>query len=1119
MNVLQHDQEELKKKERGILGFFVRKYRVAYIVGILIAVGGILSAILIPKESSPFIPYGMVSISTFYDGASAVDVDTLVTQVIENKVKNISGVKKMNSISRNSLSNIQLEFEPDENMVRALGDVRSKVDEAKVELPSEIDRDPVITEIDSSLQPFVSILLSGPYDTMTLRDYGERLKVALENIDGVAKVNIQGGAEREVVVDLDPVKLRNFGITSQAVMSAIRSSHRNTPIGELSINDLNYTLRFQGRHELVADIANLQITDVSRETGVSVVRVSDVASVYEKGDDDATVFRFGIQETKVVRDAVEISVLKKQSTNIFDVDAKLRKKINSYLESSLPGDLEVTYTDEMAELIKEDYDLVFDSVRSSVIIIALIILVFVGFLEGLVASLVIPLAFLGTIIILKITGSTLNFMTNFSMVLSLGILVDTTIVIVEGTHDYIKRGYSAHEAAILSVYEFSHPLISGALTTLAVFVPLISLPGILGKYLSYVPITVSIILIISLLISLLLIPSYAAKILEHHKQRKADLVNGKITGTRARIRERFFKRGALMRKYFNAFEKRLVTKYSNVVKVLLSKRKWRIGIIYLTIVLFFLSFLIPVKFELFPGGDAPYIQLNMQQPIGTTKKKTLLYAIPVEQILLDQPEVKLISTSVNDNTASMYIELLDKEIRENEGLRYSVELANDLKDVFAEIKESEIRVENISGGPPSDAPVAMRVIAVDNTMLDKAQHVVADFKEILKNIEGTSGIRDNIEITPGEIRFTIDRDKSFTQHVDPDMVPAMIRTAFTGSTAATITRDGRDIDVIVQFHEGDIDSLEGIEKIQITNTQGQNISFGQIVDYEMHYGLSTIRRVDNNIAFTVSSLLADDGNAGEITKEFYEQIESYPLPDGIQIANAGENEENVELFAALASGAAIAFLVMILILVIQFNSFLQPFIILGTLVFGMLGVNVGLFITNTPRSLAFILGIIALMGIVVNDAIILIDQINKNRERSLSQNSQNGIQGKEDLKEVIIKSGISRFKPIILTTLTTAAGVFPLVFVDQFWAGLSYTVIFGLCVASFMTLFVTPATYYQIEHEKAITFLPFFVGISALGGIGMIFMGKYLAMVILLIIAGLLGLWLKKVVYKLKIQN
>ena len=245
----------------------------------------------------------------------------------------------------------------------------------------------------------------------------------------------------------------------------------------------------------------------------------------------------------------------------------------------------------------------------------------------------------------------------------------------------------------------------------------------------------------------------------------------------------------------------------------------------------------------------------------------------------------------------------------------------------------------------------------------------------------------------------------------------------------------------------------------------------------------------------------------------YEEIVDYNLPDGVQVVNAGENEENAELFAALGSGAVMAFLIMLLILVIQFGSYLQPFIILSTLIFAMLGVNFGLFITSTPRSLAFILGVIALMGIVVNDAIIMIDRINKNRRRA------DGHLTPTVLREVIVRSGQSRFTPIVLTTLTTVAGITPLVFVDVFWAGLGYTVIFGLGVASFMTLFITPVLYYQLRYEKMITFVPFVILGSGLGAVLGLFQGQYGASAVAGVIAVICFLWLRKGYKRLRMSQ
>ncbi len=1026
---------------------------------------GILSAISIPKESAPYIPFGIVNITTVYSGVSAPEIDTLITQKIENKIKAVSNVSKIDSVSRNSVSSITVEFEPDHNMIKGVSDIRSKVDEAKPELPSDIESDPSVLEIDSAIEPFFSIILYGPYDVVSLRDYAERLKLFLESVPDVASVSISGGAEREIAVEVDPLKLQSFGLTTNDVVNSIRRSHIDTPVGGFDIDALEYNIRFQGKHRSAEDIKKVHLRNLATGGRVSVVRVEDVANVIEQADEDTdSIRRIGLPKENIFENSTNLQVSKGIGKNIFVVDAAVREKVNEYTTKNFPSDLHITYELEISKIAEDDFAKVFQSGLQAVVIVLIILFIFVGFRAGIIAALIIPLTFLTTIGLLSYMGSTLNFMTNFSMILALGILVDTAVVIVEGIQHHIHKGYKPRQAAMMSLHEFKSPLISGTLTTLAVFIPLFSLPGVLGKYLSFIPITVFLVLTSSLFISLLLITAYGGKFM---------LSRGQIERRKQRC-TRFAEIGHRFREKFTARENTVLQKYGDFVQKILSKRRYRIGIFYGALILFVLSIFIPVKFELFPSGDAFSFSVTLERPEGTLTEETDAHMRPLEEALMKIPEVRHISTTVNGKQASSYVELLPVNERKKLKLRPSKEIVDniqiDFKKRFADPTGSNVRVANAQNGPPSEFPVAFRVIATESDKIQSAETVAEELTELLRDIPGTFGVKSDIEQIPGEFLYRVNREKALALSLDPDNVANVVRTALKGSTAATITRDGRDIDIVVRYHKKSRDDIREVGNIKILNQNGEYILLKQVVDETLTSSLSSIRRRDTRIAFTVSSLLTENGNAAEISTAFLQELENYPLPDGVEVLNAGENEENAALFAALLRAFVLSVLIMFLILVIQFNSYLQPLIILTTIIFAQIGVSIGLFLTGTPRSLAYILGAISLAGIVVNDAIIMVDQMNKNRDRDKGSSLP--------LSQSIATAGRSRFIPVILTTLTTSAGILPLVFVDVFWAGLSYTVIFGLMMATLLTLFVTPAMYYQMEREKTLTFVPLLALIS-----------------------------------------
>ncbi len=787
--------------------------------------------------------------------------------------------------------------------------------------------------------------------------------------------------------------------------------------------------------------------------------------------------------------AVELSVSRKSQSDILRVDRLTSEAAQNHLEQNYAGEIDATFILNAAEIMREDYKVVLISALESFLIVMAFIFFFVGIKEGLVASIVIPITFLVTIGILNLLGKTLNFMTNFSMILALGILVDTAIVIVEGVHRFIKLGYSPRQAAILSLHEYRGPLIAGTLTTLAVFIPLLTLSGILGQFLSFIPQTVIIVLSVSLVVSLFLLPAYAALLVKPEADKKPPKRLKKIRNFASDFRVAA-----------DGFIEGMRRKYGIWLKNLIATRFRRLAAFGLVFLVFFLSFLIPIKFELFPSGDSTFLTTNIELPEGTVAETTSIAAAAVEEVLLDIPEVLYVRTGVNGKSASIVSELLSSDEREDLNMRTSLEVENALSEKFDAIARrlgASLRVQRQQGGPPSEFPVGFRVIVRDRNKIVEAQELTQRLTDALREIENSSGVKNDIERIPGEFRFEVDRDRAVSLGIDPSQVPSLVRIALQGSTAATITRAGRDIDIVVQIEDLDIPTIDDLNSLRLFTAQGSPVLLEQLITVTREDALAAVRRSDGDIAFTVSSLLGPGGNAQEITTELQEKIDAgvFSIPEGIEVVSAGENEENADLISDLMRGLGIAVLLIFLILVVMLNAFFQPILILLTILFAQIGVSFGLWLTDTPRSLAYILGIIALAGIVVNDAIIMIDQMNKNREHRRTSGDPNAL-------AAIVEAGKSRFIPVILTTLTSSAGIIPLIFQDEFWAGLSYTVIFGLMVASTMTLFITPAVYFQIEKEPGVTSAFMMFAIIGSVGVFMLVGGSLVPGGIALLVAG-----------------
>ena len=1062
----------LEKSKKSIFSYFINNSKIAFLLIFWLLIWGLVSWIVIPKESAPEIDYWLVVISTAYPWASAIDVDSLITQEIENKIKNVDWLTKYSSVSSNSVSVTTVEFAPEVNMVKAMWEVRSKIDEANSLLPDDA-KDSNVIEINSN-ESILTIHLSWDVHPVLLKDYAHKLKSYLEMLASIQGVDISWWQEREIYVDLDPLSLSQYGLSPIDVVWIIRNSNQDNPIWDLTINNLNYDLRFKWKFENTEDIISIPIKTNKSFNWKSVIKLGDIWTVKEMPKENESIRSLTLSGDKRRLNTISLSVKKTKKSDIFKVDPFVKEQVWKYVKENFGKNIRVDYVFERIEQVKKSFWDVTRSWAQSIIIVFLILALFIWLKESLIAWIVIPITFLTTILVLKMTwGNTLNFMTNFSMILSLGILVDTAIVIVEWIHEWIRHWFTPKEASLIALQEFKSPLISWTLTTLAVFIPLLSLPWILWKYLSYIPITVSITLVASLFISLFLVPAVAYKYFELKTFDKCS--DKKNKGLYCIITE----------KYRNWFEKKqniVKAKYKNFLLNFLNLRKNRILLIYGIMFLFVLSMLIPSKFEMFPWDDFDFLSVSVTTPAWTDTKKTDELSKQIERIISAQVEVKTVSATIENQWSNIFVELFKKDDREDNKLRTNAQISEYLKDKFALISEYEVRVQEPKRGPPTSSPIAFKVIASDSSKIAEAKKVMVELKKILEDIDWTYWVKDDLTNTPWEIRYTIDKDKAMVLWINIGSIAPVVKSAVSWIESTKITRGARETKIIVRYDKDTIRDFEDIWNIQIPNMEWRNISLSQIVKEEITAWFTSIKRSDWEVSITISSDLDKGWNALEITNIFKEKIKDFAFPVWVSIKDAWENTENADLFVALWIWFVTAIFLMFIILMIQFNSYSFPIIILFTIIMSQIWVNIWLYLTWTFRSLAFIIWVISLAWIVVNDAIILVDRINNLRK----QNS------KKPLLEVIVAAWESRLQPIVLTTLTTAAWVLPLMWVDNFWAWLSVTVIFGLCAASFLTLFVTPALYYQFSKESYLTFMPIAIFVVWILSIMMLFKLNYI---------------------------
>ena len=1074
-------KNNMQKLKRNFFTFWIENYKVSFLLLFLLTIVWLLAVIQIPKESSPDIKFGIIAITTRYEWVNPVDIDSLITDKIEGEIEDIEGISKISSNSSVGSSSVTVELENGVETRDVLTDIKDRID--TLSLPQEAD-DSIVIEISTQNELLFEALIYGKkedFSNFALNQKARQIQSDLDGKSGIASIKLwgqgadsfwggSGESEYEIQVLISKDKLELLGLSLPNIANILRSQNKNTPLWNFNIGELNYDFRVDGEFRSIAELENTII----RGDGSSSVRLKDIATI-EKTYPDESVKSLWFYEISGYN-YVTLSFNKSAGDNIFSVSKLAKESIQEYLETT-PWfeDLSVKYTQDLGEAIIEDYKNLWTTAIQTLILVFITIFVFVWFRESMIASILLPLAFFITFIVLNALGYSLNFLTNFSLVLTLGIAIDTIIVIIEWASERQKLWYSAKHAVILAVRDLKSPLISGTMTTLVAFLPMIFLPGILWKFLSYIPITVFITLLWALVLSLTLASALFFKLA---KKRKTYISDERYEQTFSQDEAEFLARdreGKILEKE-DSFSLRerfldyLGGHYYTILYNFLKSRRSRLLAIFVPFLLLVLSFVFlspRIGFTLFPASDEGVIQIAIQGQNGARKETMTQYISTIDEVVSSYEELKVYYVTLSGNNIDVYIELRDAKTRQSEDLLTVFDVEQGILSWLSPLRSDGLLVEvaAVENGPPSGSPVGIKLEVGNSKDIALLKDVAEDFKVFLQNTPGTKNASISSWDNPGQFVFTLDRAKMSFNGISPDDILSPLRILINGIWAGSIssTYEDNDIKLIVWEFEESL-TPEDIGNI-ILPTQSGNIRIGDYVSFAFEPSLSTISRADGKISISAESGLQEWVLPSEIQPLLITFAQEYNYPEGISYSAGGENEENAELIQSTLQSFLIAIFLIFLVLVLQFNSYSQPAIILYSVVLALLGVNIGLFVTGNPYSMTFAIGFIALTWVVVNDAIILVDRINRNLNR-LVRNSKGKELELDDYVQSLVAAGRSRLQPIIVTTLTTVFGIFPLALQDAFWAGLWYTMIFWLMAGSLMTLFVIPALYYSIYLRK-----------------------------------------------------
>lgn len=1115
------EQQNNKKRLFGLSTFAVDNAISIFLLAFVILILGISAYQQIPKEQFPEVDFPTVYINTPYFGNSAEDIESLVTRPVEREIQSVRGVKDIRSTSIQDYSVITVEFESDVDIDDATRKVKDAIDKAKGDLPSDLDAEPTVLDINLAEIPIITVNVSGNYSNEELKEYAEYVKEDIEELDQISEVDLKGAVEREVKVDVDLSKMQAVGLTFRDIESAISSENVTLSGGELVKNNFRRSVRIKGEFESVDELNDL------------IVKSEDRRAIYLR--DIATV-SFGYEErTSIARvdglPVISLDVVKRSGTNLLEASDQI-KLILEEARKELPKDISLTTFNDQSINTRTQVSNLENSIVSGVILVTLILLFFLGLRNAAFVGIAIPLSMLMGILFLYATGVTLNVVVLFGLILALGLLVDNAIVVVENIYRYMQEGYTSVEAAKYGAGEVAVPIIVSTATTLAAFLPLAFWPGLVGSFMQYLPITLIVVLTSSLFVALVINPVFTSALMKVDEQseeaqvrfrkRKNILIGAGImlvlgivfhlAGFNLGRNLMGFALVITLVNYFLlrpaafAFQNNFLPILENIYdKFIRGALRYPFLVFFGTFVLLFAAIGLLVvrtpKVIFFPTADPVYINVFVEMPLGTDIEATNEQMQDIEQTVQEVVEpyrgiVEAVLSQIGENTSDpnsppepgaspnkgrVTVSFVPSEER---GGISTFKIMDEIRRSVRKFPGVEIVVDKNADGPATGKPINIEVSGEEMDELAILSEKLISFINN-KNISGIEQLKADISIGKPELIVQVDRDAARRYEISTLEVANAIRTAVFGTEVSKYKEGEDDYPIMVRLDEKYRNDIEDLLTQRIVLGGGIQVPISAVADIEYSSTYSAVKRKNLDRAITIYSNVLQGYNANEIIAQIDDYLATYDFPEGVSYEFTGEQQQQAEDLSFLFGAFALALVTIFLMIVAQFNSVLSPIIIVLSIVFSTIGVFLGYAFSGREISVIFTgVGIISLAGVVVNNAIVLIDYIKlvtkeKVEEKGLSTSFE---LEKEEVKEAIVKGGATRLRPVLLTAITTVLGLVPLaigfninfftlvseldpkIFIGgdnaAFWGPMAWTVIYGLVFATFLTLIVVPAMYW-----------------------------------------------------------
>lgn len=1004
-------------------------------IALIVIILGAMALIRLPIDAMPDVTSPTISISTSYSQASPLVMEELITRPIEQAVSAVSGVEEISSRSSEGNSSVQVYFTWGTDLEAASNDIRDRIDRIISRLPDEASR-PSLRKFDLAAMPVVMMGVVSELDPVTLRTLiDNEISARLERVNGVASVNIWGGLTREVQINIDPAKINALGLSLDSVISRLKASNINQPTGNIHRGNYQITVRVPGVFENLNDLSQTVIAT----RGGSSIYLKDIAAVEDASSEVTSVVRIN------GKPGIQISVNKQSGTNTVRVAKGVLKEVEN-INRSITQVKIVPLVDQSVYISRS-----INNLTSSVVIGGLLaILILLVFLRNIISTMVIstaiPISIMATFGLLYFNGFTLNMMTIGALALGVGQLLDNSIVVLENIFRHRELGKSAKDAAIIGADEVTSPIIASTLTTVVVFLPMLFMQGMTGLMYKQLAFVVVFALICSLVTALTMVPMLSSKMLH---------VSTEPKGNQRSLRCRAFH-----------FTGRLLHSMEEIYATALNyalRHRPKTLLITGGLMLFAIFISMFIGSELMPMADEGEIRVNLDMEAGTRLEVVDMHMKTLEHRLQGIEEIVNVITQAGSggwasgsNTGSMRIRLLGRSQRK----RSDEDIANDIRTRLKSIPGARIRVRTASSNQMSRFMGGgdRLEIQVRGHDLDESYRLA---NSLLKSIEGVEGITDaNLSRTSGapEDLIIIDRTKAATLGLTVQQIASVLETALSGSSAGEFVDKGHEYPMLLKIKDADKLPLEQLLNLGVVNSEGQTVVLRNVVKVEHGQSSTVIERLNQERMIDISANHSGR-SLSAVVKDIQARIDKVPLPLGYSIEIAGDYKQQQESFREMLIGLILAIVLIYMVMASQFESLRDPLVVMFSVPVAFIGVSFILFLTHTTFNIQSYLGIIMLAGIVVNNAILLVDTTNKLRRN----------EGME-LYEAIKIAGRRRLRPILMTAITTLLGLLPLALGmaegGETQAPLARAVIGGLLVSTLITLLLIPVVYSYFEGKR-----------------------------------------------------